>query len=480
MNIRTYITAAALALVSAGYSQQTKEDSLLIQRCIDFAMEGTEEGMQKAMAQVRVLAGKGKEHHLMKAAEIAFILGYAPQSDSILKVAIQKYPKGEAARGMALSNVYNKNGNAIEMEAAYTKWKKDFPKKQEDKQTEDDASAKIGAAFAAERNYKQMAKWFEKISDNMLLAQTEIETAETAFNNGDTAVTTALLAKGVPRLRQAASDEMYRNQLNAYLQRYAVMLYKLRQYPEALAVSSEVYQSSANKKASLQREHSMILVANGKGKEALPILAALLKQGQSDAQLNQALQDAYLDEKGSLEGFQAYKSALREEMVQHVRNGLSQKMINEEAPQFALKDQDGKTVSLADMKGKIVVLDFWATWCGPCKESFPAMKMAVEKFHADTNVHFLFVDCMERVKDPKAAVMAFIHKNNYPFHVLFDTDLDPVAKRYGIKGIPTKLVIDGNGKIRFRMVGFEGGADAAVEELSALIEITKQQQEETE
>lgn len=480
MKIRTYFTILALAFASIAYSQETKEDSLLIQRCIELAMEGTDESLQKARVQVMILAAKGKEHQLMKATQIAFVLGFAPLSDSLLNVAVKKFPKGEAARGMALSNVYNKRQNAVEMETAYRKWKRDFPQKQEDTQSEDDASARIGAAFAAEQNYKQMARWFEKISDSLLLGRTEIETAETALNNGDTAVTTALLNKGVPRLRRAAALEMYRNQLNTYLQRYAFMLYKLGKYPEALAVSTEVYNAPGNKKASLQREHGMILVANGKGKEALPLLAALVKQGQSDAQLNQALQDAYLDEKGSLEGFQAYRSALKEEMVQHVRNGLSEKMINEEAPRFALKDQDGKTVSLADMKGKIVVLDFWATWCGPCKESFPAMKIAVEKFRSDTSVHFFFVDCLERVKDPKPAVMAFIHKNNYPFHVLFDTELDNIAKQYGIKGIPTKLVIDGNGRIRFRVVGFDGGADAAVEELSALIEITKQQQEGAE
>src|ERR1700749_3607746 len=70
-------------------------------------------------------------------------------------------------------------------------------------------------------------------------------------------------------------------------------------------------------------------------------------------------------------------------------------MLNDKAPNFILKDINGKTVSLADYKGKVLILDFWATWCVPCRNSFPAVKMAVEKYKNDPDVKILFSDTRE-------------------------------------------------------------------------------------
>src|ERR1700748_85368 len=66
--------------------------------------------------------------------------------------------------------------------------------------------------------------------------------------------------------------------------------------------------------------------------------------------------------------------------------------VNQSAPDFKLKDIDGKEISLASLNGKIVIVDFWATWCGPCKASFPGMQLAVNNFKNDKDVVFLFID----------------------------------------------------------------------------------------
>jgi len=149
------------------------------------------------------------------------------------------------------------------------------------------------------------------------------------------------------------------------------------------------------------------------------------------------------------------------------------------APGFSLKDLDGKEVSLEDLKGKVVVLDFWATWCAPCIKSFPAMQMAVDKYKEDPEVAFLFINTWERQEDPAAAVKQFMDRRGFNFTVLMDKK-DPVSKRnpvvesYNVTGIPVKFIIDADGNIRHKLTGFMGGDNQAhVEELTALIESSK-------
>jgi len=123
-----------------------------------------------------------------------------------------------------------------------------------------------------------------------------------------------------------------------------------------------------------------------------------------------------------------------------------------------------------------VILDFWATWCGPCKRSFPAMQMAVNKFKDNPNVQFLFIHTWEKGEaDATAAAKKYIDDNKYSFQVLMDlkdeTGSNKVVEGFGISGIPTKFILDKNGNIRFRITGFSGGDDAAVAELSAMIDM---------
>ena len=92
------------------------------------------------------------------------------------------------------------------------------------------------------------------------------------------------------------------------------------------------------------------------------------------------------------------------------------------APDFSLKNMYGETVTLSQLKNKVVVIDFWATWCVPCKASFPTMQQLVTKYKDDKDVVFLFIDTWEGAEPQKnqETVKKYIADNKYSFEVLFD------------------------------------------------------------
>lgn len=155
-------------------------------------------------------------------------------------------------------------------------------------------------------------------------------------------------------------------------------------------------------------------------------------------------------------------------------------LLNKPAPNFSLKDLNGKTVSLSDYKGKVLILDFWATWCVPCRDSFPAMEIVMNKYKNDPNVKFLFIDTREREANYADLVKKFLKENKYPFYVVFDKKgadgkMDVTFKDYVMPGIPTKYIIDAEGMIRFQKIGFESAktSEESANELSELIEASK-------
>ena len=123
---------------------------------------------------------------------------------------------------------------------------------------------------------------------------------------------------------------------------------------------------------------------------------------------------------------------------------------DEKARDFILRNLRGKKIALSSFKNKVVVLDFWATWCMPCLVSFAGMKQTESQYKNDNEVQFLFIDTWEdkSLTKMQEKVNQFIKKNDYDFEILLDAK-NKVADEYKVKTIPARFIINKKGKIVF-------------------------------
>ena len=128
------------------------------------------------------------------------------------------------------------------------------------------------------------------------------------------------------------------------------------------------------------------------------------------------------------------------------------------APEVTLNTMDGEDIRLPDLKGKVVVLDFWATWCKPCVMGLPLVTKVTDEL-ADQGVVFYAVNQLET----ETQVKSFLEEKGMEFAVVLDKD-GAAGKAFGVKGIPHSVIIDKKGVVRKVHVGFGPGMDEMLKE----------------
>jgi cytochrome c biogenesis protein CcmG/thiol:disulfide interchange protein DsbE len=142
-------------------------------------------------------------------------------------------------------------------------------------------------------------------------------------------------------------------------------------------------------------------------------------------------------------------------------SGHSRPQLGEPAPPFTLALLDGSQVALRDLRGQVVVLNFWASWCDPCRREAPELQQVWEQYQ-DRGVAFLGVT----FQDARGASQAFIER----FGLTYPNGVDErgrISQAYGVVAVPETFVIDRDGKIAFVHIG-EVRAETIVQDLEAL------------
>lgn len=140
--------------------------------------------------------------------------------------------------------------------------------------------------------------------------------------------------------------------------------------------------------------------------------------------------------------------------------------VGEAGPAFELPGASGP-VNLASYKGKVVYVDFWASWCGPCKQSFPWLNEMQAKYGAK-GFHIVGISVDTKMADAKT----FLAEVPAKFTVAFD-EKGVTPKQYGIKGMPSSVLLDGNGKVIMQHTGFKDSEKAQLEQAIAQALSTK-------
>jgi len=410
-------------------------------------------------------------------------LGEEDRAEEIAVMLREKYPEGGFVEGEQFDEVYQEKDLDKKMELA-RKFQERFP----ESERLDTLHYLIVRDLIGQGKIQEMKAYFENHPG--LVDSNVINLAASRLLEQDKYPDLALrlAEQGISAVREQLNrpekekpsymtEEAWRERIEKYnmaplLDTKGQLLLDQGEADKAADDLEKAVAYSQAERPDINRHYGEALIRAGRYEKALEQLSGFVQKGTAGPEIRGMLKTAYEEEKGSAEDFSAYLEELEEIARERIRAELKEEIMEEPAPDFILEDLGGNQVSLSGLSGKTLVIDFWATWCGPCISSFPAMKRAVKKFKDDSSVEFLFINSWQQEENKKENAQNFINKHDYPFHVLLDVN-DEVITSFGVRGIPTKFVVDKNGNIRFKSVGYSGNEDKAVQKISLMIEMVK-------
>ncbi len=236
---------------------------------------------------------------------------------------------------------------------------------------------------------------------------------------------------------------------------YALALSAAGRLQESLQPARLACELNNGEELGLITDYLQVLYRAGRYEEALEVAAATVLSDHWDEGFLDIFKSLYVGKRGSEDGFAEELEYLQ---IGAMRERYKAQMSVKAAPDFSVEVHGGGELTLSDLAGKVVVLDFWALWCGPCMRAFPYFQQAQDYYADHPDVLLLALNTMENVHGDalRSRVQDFLDDNGYSFPVVYDYNRTAVARMYDVEGIPTRITIGRDNKIRFRDVGFSG------------------------
>lgn len=261
------------------------------------------------------------------------------------------------------------------------------------------------------------------------------------------------------------------------------LLNDLKKYTEARKYFLALSEKGKYDNAELNEINLQVLEGLHDDKQILPLLEMSARYNALTPRMFDKMKAIYLkghndDEKG----YEAYLASLKsDEEKAEMKAYVDHNWVNHPMPDFRLETAEGLFLTPEDWKGKIVVVDFWATWCRPCIMAFPGMQLLIDKYANDKDVAIYMVGTMQ-TGDYKSKSVNYVRGEGYRFNLLHDSvnpksnEQDLVFKQlvplFGDSSIPRKIVVK-DGRVRYCSGGYSGSPSKLMDELSLAIEILR-------
>lgn len=280
---------------------------------------------------------------------------------------------------------------------------------------------------------------------------------------------------------QANADEQLDNQLGTYIS----LLRDMKKYAEAKTYFAHLSPKGAYGSAEMNDIHLEVLLQTGDEQAIQPFLEQCVKANTMTPRMLDELKKRYTKKQGNADGYDQYIASLRSpEELEVMMAYVKEHMTNQEFMPFAVEDADGNIVRSSEWGDKVVVIDFWATWCKPCIMAFPGMQLLTDKYAGDDKVAVYLMGTMQ-TGDYKQKSTGYVKSEGFRFHLLHDNinkstgGQDAVFKTFvpffQSSAIPRKVILK-DGVMRYTSEGYSGSPSKLAEELSMAIEILKNEQ----